>query len=147
MPLVTFAQQKQGLDELHHAIAAAASRVERNAGALDSPEEDAMRDRFLSNAFLPMDPDLLCEEAVRCDAMVRPFVVSQAQRRFDACLAALENLAADDRNLKPRVAALRTRREAREKKSRAENREVFFGLALIALFLIGIGYALVRACS
>jgi hypothetical protein len=93
------------LVELRQAMSAAIADAERQ-GQPANP----VRDRFLKNALVPADPDLLIEEAVYCqtfflDSFEADTTVPQA--RFRACLTRLEVAAVDDPSLRPKIEVLR----------------------------------------
>jgi hypothetical protein len=144
--LPTREDERAVLVELRQAMAAAIGEAERQ-----SQPVNPVRDRFLRNALVPADPELLVEEAVYCqtfflDAIEADTTVPQA--RFRALLTRLEVLAVDDPSLGAKAAIL-AGQLAQHRRVALRNSLLMAGLVAVAILaflgaIFGVLWALAR---
>lgn len=123
------------LVELRQAMATAIADAERQ-----SQPVNPVRDRFLRNALVPADPELLIEEAVYCqtfflDSLDADSTVPQA--RFRALLTRLEVLGVDDPSLRAKAAILESQLSQHRRVSRRNSLLMIAIVALAILALVG----------
>jgi hypothetical protein len=132
--------QRAALEELHRALAAAMHEAKAKEA---KPEE--VRDRFLQNALVPTHPELLVDEAIRCQQFFLQDLAANTagpQARYRACLLKLEMVAIDKPAWKRKVKVLRanlegqSRREWRSNVAFAVGFVVFVGVVVMVIVYV-----------
>lgn len=141
--LVSLDEQRAALAELHEAMATAAVEAEKKGEPLE-----LVRERFLQNGFLPRDPDLLIEEALRCQLLFLDEMAASTaapRARYEACLTRLELQAVDDASLEPKVAILARQLDRHRKTVRKNNLAMVLFFFCFVAGAVALGVWIIRA--
>ena len=129
--------------EWHQALQHALSRAREDA----KDGRQKVRERFLANALVPANPEVVIEQALQCEPMLSEDQPEAAIRHYEALLTKLDLLALEQPTLLRRIPIMRGKLTAVRARERAVNRNVVFGL-VGCLGLIGVCMWLVgRACA
>jgi hypothetical protein len=116
-----------------------AMAVAVRGASLQGQPEQPVRDRFLANMPLPHGAAALIDDALECQRFFFDNAIETTvpETRYRACINRLEVLAADDRDLEPKIAVLERQLADHQRRLRRSN--LFFGLIFLGAVLVAIG--------